>query len=243
MTVFNLAKKLNCAATSVVVGSWRGSTKVAVQAPMRSGDSRKALRGLGKTSSGSMEGPYFFCAGTSVNQCKIDVPGCLVSAITVKMSYVANPISSNMLLNALLPQAQQPQAPMPQRVADVIRAPPHYHSFWSATRARKFARKLHGNPKHRGTYDHNIRLIARQTHPGVDVRLFIQKVNPVLWCVKMGWSKWQMEKLITPRDLHALWDRCAFSSCEHCRDLARKYSGMNFYWHIPATPNPVKTCA
>ena len=162
------------------------------------------------------------------------------SATTVKMSYVANPITSNVLLNALLPQAPQPQ---PQRVADVIRAPPHYHRFWSATRARKFARKLHGNPKHRGTYDHNIRLIARQTHPGVDVRLFIQKVNPVLWCVKMGWSKWQMEKLITPQDLHALWDRCAYSSCEHCRDLARKYSGMNFYWHIPTTPNPVKTCA
>ena len=243
MTEFNLAQKLNCAATSVVVDPWRGSTKVAVQAPMRSGDSRKALRVLGKTSSGPTEGPYFFCCGTSVNQCKIDVPGSLVSATTVKMSYVANPITSNVLLNALVPQAPVPQAPLPQpqRVADIIRAPPHYHCFWSATRARKFARKLHGNPKHRGTYDHNIRLIAKQTHPGVDVRLFIQKVNPVLWCVKMGWSKWQMEKLIVPQDLYYLWQRCACSSCEHCRDLATKYSGMYFYY--PKNPNPVKTCA
>jgi len=159
------------------------------------------------------------------------------------MSYVANPITSNVLLDALLPQAPLPQAPLPQRVADVIRAPPHHNSFWSATRARKFARQLHGNPKHRGTYDHNIRLIARQTHPGVDVRLFMRKVNPVLWCLKMGWSRPRMQKLITHRDLYDLWLRCAYSSCEHCRELASKHSGMYFYFKYPTTPNPVQTCA
>jgi hypothetical protein len=74
------------------------------------------------------------------------------------------------------------------------------------------------------------------------VRLFIEKVNPVLWCLKMGWSKWQMEKLITPQDLHALWQRCAYSSCAHCRDLADKYSGYTYYYsHLTPSP-PVKTC-
>jgi hypothetical protein len=169
------------------------------------------------------------------------------------MSYLANSISSNILINALLEQAPQqapvPQAPpplaplqTPQPVADIIRAPPHYHCFWTATRARKFARVLLNDPKHRGTFDQNIRLIASKTHPGVDVRLFIQKVNPVLWCLKVGWSRFTVQKLIVRNDLQTLWQRCAYSSCDHCRDLANKYSGFYFFTYTPIPSNPAPTC-
>ena len=159
------------------------------------------------------------------------------------MSYVANPITSNVLLNALVPQAPPPMAPLQAPpVADVIRAPPHYHCFWTATRARKFARVLLNDPKHRGTFDQNIRLIASKTHPGVDVRLFIQKVNPVLWCLKVGWSRFTVQKLIVRNDLQTLWQRCAYSSCDHCRDLANKYSGFYFFTYTPIPSNPAPTC-
>ena len=153
------------------------------------------------------------------------------------MSYATNPIVTNVLISALAPQ---PVATEPK--PDVIRAPPHYHCFWSATRARKFARVLLSDNKHRGTYDQNIRLIASQTHPGVDVRQFIQKVNPVLWCLKVNWSKYLVQRLIQPRDLGGLWQRCAYSSCAHCRELAHKHSG--FYWlsNEPSSSNSVKTC-
>jgi hypothetical protein len=140
------------------------------------------------------------------------------------MSNITNPIDA-------LPQVQ-----------DIIRAPSHYHRFWSATRARKFARKLTGDPKRRGTYDQNIRLIASKTHPGVDVRQFMNKVNPVLWCLTVGWSRWDMQKLIMRDHLADLWRHCAYSSCDHCRDLADKHFTSHFYNYGPIPSNPVRTC-
>ena len=164
---------------------------------------------------------------------KIDQAHLLIALTTVKMSYITNPIITSALIDALAPVQE----------VDVIRAPPHYHRFWSATRARKFARKLTGDLKRRGTYDQNIRLIASKTHPGVDVRQFIQKVNPVLWCLTVGWSRWDMQKLIMRNDLQDLWHRCAYSSCDHCRYLADKYSGFWFFNYGPIPSNPVRTCA
>jgi hypothetical protein len=143
------------------------------------------------------------------------------------MSNITNPIDA-------LPQVQEV---IPAPLVDVIRAPSHYHRFWSATRVRKFARKLTGDPKRRGTYDQNIRLIASKTHPGVDVRQFIHKVNPVLWCLTVGWSRWDTQKLIMRNHLADLWHRCAYSSCDHCRLLANKYSGYA-YSPVPLDPRP-----
>ena len=148
------------------------------------------------------------------------------------MSNITNPIDALALVQEVIP------APL----VDVIRAPSHYHRFWSATRARKFARKLTGDPKRRGTYDQNIRLIASKTHPGVDVRQFINKVNPVLWCLTVGWSRWDMQKLIMRNHLADLWHRCAYSSCDHCRDLADKHFTSHFYNYGPIPSNPVRTC-
>ena len=153
------------------------------------------------------------------------------------MSYATNPIVTNVLISAATSAACVTE-PKP----DVIRPPPHCHRFWSATRARKFARLLLNDPKHRGTYDQNIRLVASKTHPGVDVRKFIEKVNPVLWCLKLGWSHNLVRCLIVRRDLDLLWQRCAYSSCAHCRDLANKHSGY-LYYNSHLTPTaPVKTC-
>ena len=163
---------------------------------------------------------------------KIDQAHLPTTVITiVEMSYITNP------MDALRPVVS------PAPLVDVIRAPPHYHRFWSATRARKFARKLTGDLKRRGTYDQNIRLIASKTHPGVDVRQFIHKVNPVLWCLTVGWSRWDMQKLIMRNDLQDLWHRCAYSSCDHCRYLADKHSGFWFFNYGPIPSNPVRTCA
>lgn len=161
---------------------------------------------------------------------KIDQAHLTTVITTVKMSYITNP------MDALTPVVS------PAPLVDVIRAPPHYHRFWSATRARKFARKLTGDLKRRGTYDQNIRLIASKTHPGVDVRQFIDKVNPVLWCLTVGWSRCDVQKLIMRNDLQALWHRCAYSSCDHCRYLADKYSGFWFFNYGPIPSNPVRTC-
>lgn len=159
-----------------------------------------------------------------------------IPSTTVKMSYATNPTVTNALVSAAASVAAALQ-PKP----DVIRPPPHCHRFWSATRARKFARVLLKDPKHRGTYDQNIRLIASKTHPDVDVRQFIEKVNPVLWFLKVGWSKNLLPRLISePRDLYLLWQRCAYSSCAHCRELARYHSGYAYFYSD--TTDHGKTC-
>ena len=169
------------------------------------------------------------------SQGKIDMVDGITAITTVKMSYVTNPIVTNALVTALAPIVTEPKP-------DIIRAPPHYHRFWSATRARKFAQVLLKNPKHRGNYDQNIRLIAQQTHPTVDVRQFIQKVNPVLWCLKVNWSKYLVQRLIQPRDLGGLWQSCAYSSCAHCRELAHKHSGYMYFRMETTSANPTQTC-
>ena len=169
---------------------------------------------------------------------KIDQAHLTTVITTVKMSYITNPIITSALIDALAPVQEVSPAPL----VDVIRAPPHYHRFWSATRARKFARKLTGDLKRRGTYDQNIRLIASKTHPGVDVRQFIHKVNPVLWCLTVGWSRCDVQKLIMRNDFQALWHRCAYSSCDHCRYLADKHSGFWFFNYGPIPSNPLRTC-
>jgi hypothetical protein len=122
-------------------------------------------------------------------------------------------------------------------ITSVIKPPRHAHRFWSATRARLFARKLTGDPKRRSTYDQNIRLIAAKTHPDVDPRDFIQKVNPVLWCLAVGWSQADAYKLLKWQWLN-LWQRCAYSRCDHCRLLANRYSGYYFAANFP----PLKPC-
>ena len=122
-------------------------------------------------------------------------------------------------------------------VTSVIKPPPHAHRFWSATRARLFARKLTGDPKRRGTYDQNIRVIASKTHPDVDPRIFIEKVNPVLYCLTVGWSQEDAYKLLKWQWLN-LWRRCAYSRCEHCRLLANRFSG----YHFVQIPCSCRTC-
>lgn len=160
-----------------------------------------------------------------------------IPSTTVKMSYATNPTVTNALVSAAASVAAALE-PKP----DVIRPPPHCHRFWSATRARKFARLLLNDPKHRGTYDQNIRLVASKTHPDVDVRQFIEKVNPVLWCLKLGWSHNLVRCLIVRRDLDLLWQRVAYSSCAHCRDLADKhFFGYNFYGNNTSA-DTTKTC-
>lgn len=110
-------------------------------------------------------------------------------------------------------------APAPEK----IRPPPHCHLFWSATRTRHFARILSGNPKRRGTYDENIRLLnaAYSKKIGVDshVRLFMHSVNPILFAHAMGWDPRFAHKLIGYHSWSTLYKMVIWSKCEHCRKV------------------------
>jgi len=109
-----------------------------------------------------------------------------------------------------------------------ILPPRHYHINWPATRARHFARIVSGNPKRRGTYDQNIRLL-NATYTGLigkpdqtstaDVRLFIQKVNPLAFAHVAGISPLQTKKMLRSVFLELL-HRITHSKCECCRSLA-----------------------
>jgi hypothetical protein len=104
-----------------------------------------------------------------------------------------------------------------------ILPPRPYHINWPASRARHFAQIISGNPKRRGTYDQNIRilndaysrLVGSEAHP----RAFIQKVNPLIFARLLGWSE-QLIKVTLRGSAHELWTRAAHSKCEHCRALA-----------------------
>jgi hypothetical protein len=116
----------------------------------------------------------------------------------------------------------------PVPVVERILPPRHYHINWPATRARHFARIVSGNPKRRGTYDQNIRLLNAsytaligkpdQTSTA-DVRLFIQKVNPLAFAHIVGISPLQTKKMLGPAFLELL-HRITHSKCECCRSLA-----------------------
>ena len=116
----------------------------------------------------------------------------------------------------------------PVPVVERILPPRHYHINWPATRARHFARIVSGNPKRRGTYDQNIRLLNAsytaligkpdQTSTA-DVRLFIQKVNPLAFAHIVGISPIQTKKMLGPAFLELL-HRITHSKCECCRSLA-----------------------
>jgi hypothetical protein len=113
-------------------------------------------------------------------------------------------------------------------VVERILPPRHYHINWPATRARHFARIVSGNPKRRGTYNQNIRLLNAtytaligkpdQTSTA-DVRLFIQKVNPLAFAHIVGISPLQTKKMLGPAFLELLY-RITHSKCECCRSIA-----------------------
>jgi hypothetical protein len=107
----------------------------------------------------------------------------------------------------------------------IIQPPPHCHIFWSATRARRFARLAACNPKRRGTYDQNIRLLSMvydrltgTTEDG-DPRLFMQKVNPIPFARMLGLEPPQIKRFLA-----GYWgqlnQRLLHSRCAHCRRLA-----------------------
>ena len=113
-------------------------------------------------------------------------------------------------------------------VVERILPPRHYHINWPATRARHFARLVSGNPKRRGTYNQNIRflnmtytaLIGKPDQMSTaDVRLFIQKVNPLAFAHIVGISPLQTKKMLGPAFLELL-HRITHSKCECCRSLA-----------------------
>jgi len=116
----------------------------------------------------------------------------------------------------------------PVPVMERILPPRHYHINWPATRARHFARIVSGNPKRRGTYDQNIRLL-NATYTALigkpdqmstaDVRLFIQKVNPLAFAHVAGISPLQTKKMLRSVFLELL-HRITHSKCECCRSLA-----------------------
>ena len=112
-------------------------------------------------------------------------------------------------------------------VVERILPPRHYHINWPATRARHFARIVSGNPKRRGTYNQNIRflnmtytaLIGKPNQMSTaDVRLFIQKVNPLAFAHIVGISPLQTKKMLGPSFLELL-HRITHSKCECCRSL------------------------
>jgi hypothetical protein len=117
--------------------------------------------------------------------------------------------------------------PSPPAVERIL-PPRHYHINWPATRARHFARIVSGNPKRRGTYNQNIRLL-NATYTALigkpdqmstaDVRLFIQKVNPLAFAHIVGISPLQTKKMLGPAYLELLY-RITHSKCECCRSLA-----------------------
>ena len=112
-------------------------------------------------------------------------------------------------------------------VVERILPPRHYHINWPATRARHFARIVSGNPKRRGTYNQNIRflnmtytaLIGKPNQMSTaDVRLFIQKVNPLAFAHIVGISPLQTKKMLGPSFLELL-HRITHSKCECCRSI------------------------
>ena len=108
---------------------------------------------------------------------------------------------------------------------EVIRAPSPTHIFWSATRTRRFARIILNDPKWRGTYDKNIRildttyskLVGQKNNP----RLFMYKVNPVAFALALGMEPQAIKRLL-PDAWFDLYRRLALSKCEHCRLIGQK---------------------
>lgn len=109
-------------------------------------------------------------------------------------------------------------------MTDLIKPPAHYHIFWSATRARTFARIVTLDPKRRSTYDQNIRLLAAEynmlTGTEANPRQFIQKVNPLLFAHLLGWPPHFTQRTLG-REWNTLYTMVIYSKCEHCRKLGK----------------------
>ena len=107
----------------------------------------------------------------------------------------------------------------------IIRAPSPVQIYWSATRARNFARIVSGNPKRRSTYDENIRLLdavySKLVGEEGNPLLFMKKVNPLAfaWMNQIPTEKTQ--KILVDSH-HMLWLRLVNSKCFHCRKMAKK---------------------
>ena len=107
-----------------------------------------------------------------------------------------------------------------------ILPPRHCHIYWSATRARHFARVLLNDPKRRGTYDQNIRLLnsvygeilGRPANTDKDVRLFIQRVNPLALALACRLEKRLIISLLRG-DFQKLLNRFTHSKCSCCRAI------------------------
>jgi hypothetical protein len=105
-----------------------------------------------------------------------------------------------------------------------IRAPAPYHIYWPALRTRRFVQKFLGEKYKRGTYDKNIRILnavyGYMVGTDADAKLFMQRVNPILFAKMLGWSELETRRLIGGRAYHELWLRVANSKCACCRALA-----------------------
>ena len=107
-----------------------------------------------------------------------------------------------------------------------ILPPRHCHIFWSATRARHFARVILNDPKRRSTYDQNIRLLngvygeimGRPANTDEDVRLFITRVNPLALALACRMDKRLIISLLRS-DFQKLLHRFQHSKCSCCRAI------------------------
>jgi hypothetical protein len=106
----------------------------------------------------------------------------------------------------------------------IIRPPAPYHIFWPAIRVRRFARLVTGDPKRRGTYNDNIRLLNTiynlfMRSDNSDPRLFMQKVNPIPFARLIGLQPPDIKRFLAG-SWSSLNHRLIYSKCEHCRKLA-----------------------
>ena len=105
--------------------------------------------------------------------------------------------------------------------SDYIRPPQHGYALWSATRTRHFMRRVLNNPKWRGTYTKNIRFLAalheKMNGGKVDPRVFMWKVNPILFGKSLGWSNDDIYRMVGRHNWAELIHRIQHSSCAQCR--------------------------
>jgi hypothetical protein len=106
----------------------------------------------------------------------------------------------------------------------VILPPRLSTALWTATRARRFVRLMTSNPKWRGTYDQNIRILNAAYNlftatENDDVRLFMWKVNPIPFARRLGLQPAQIKRFMAG-SWPVLNYRMIHSKCAHCRKLA-----------------------
>jgi len=101
---------------------------------------------------------------------------------------------------------------------------PRNHLFWPATRVRRFVRLITDNPRWRGSYDQNIRILNATYNYFVgstreDPTAFMMKVNPISFARMLGLEPCQI-KVFLPDSWKELNHRLLHSKCEPCRMLA-----------------------